>query len=62
MLRSNLCDFNDGYIVVKSNFTVHKKTFTVNDIEEPDNTAVYANATNTANNNAFGEKKLVIKK
>ena len=33
-----------------------KKTFTGDDIEEPNNTA-----TNTANNNAFGKKKLVFK-
>ena len=61
MLRSDLCDFNDGYIVVKGNITVNKKKFTVNDIEELNNTAANANATNTENNNAFGEKMLVFK-
>ena len=61
MLRSDLCDFNDTYVVVKGNITVNKKTLTVNDIEEPNNTAGNANATNTANNNAFGNKKLVFK-
>ena len=55
MLRSDLCDFSDAYIVVKGNIIV-KKTFTGDDIEEPNNTA-----TNTANNNAFGKKKLVFK-
>ena len=61
MLRSDLCDFSDAYIVVKGNITVTKKTFTANDFEAPNNTAANANATNTANDNAFGEKKLVFK-
>ena len=38
-----------------------KKTFTANDFEAPNNTADNATATNTANDNAFGEKKLVFK-
>ena len=59
MLRSNLCDFNDAYVVV--NITVNKKTFTANDIEEPNNTVANVTATNTENNNAFGKKKLVFK-
>ena len=58
MLRSDLCDFSDAYIIVKGNITVNKKTFTADDIEEPNNTVANANATNTANNNAFGEKKI----
>ena len=57
MLRSDLCDFSDAYIVVKGNITVNKKTFTANDFEEPNITASNATATNTANNNAFGKKK-----
>ena len=61
MLRSDLCDFSDAYIVVKGTITVTKKTFTIDDIEVPNNTAANANATNTANDNAFGEKKLVFK-
>ena len=61
MLRSDLCDFSDAYIVAKGNITVTKKTFTGDDIEAPCNTAANATATNTANNNAFGEKKLVFK-
>ena len=61
MLRSDLCDFSDTYIVVKGNITVTKKTFTVNDIDAPNNTEANVTATNTANDNAFGEKKLVIK-
>ena len=62
MLRSDLCDFNDAYIVVKGNITVTKKTFTADDIEAPNNTAANAAATNTSNDNAFGEKKLVFLK
>ena len=61
MLRSDLCDFSDTYIVVKGNITVTKKTFTADDIDAPNNTAANVTATNTANNNAFGEKKLVFK-
>ena len=58
MLRSDLCDYS-VYIVVKGNSIVNKKTFTANDIEEPNNTAANVTATNTANDNLFGEKKLV---
>ena len=61
MLRSDLCDYSDAYIVVKGTITVDKKTFTADDFEAPNNTAANATATNTANNNAFGEKKLVFK-
>ena len=61
MLRSNLCDFSDAYIDVKGNITVTKKTFTVNDIDAPNNTADNATAANTANDNAFGDKELFFK-
>ena len=61
MLRSDLCDFSDVYIVVKQDITGDKKTFTADDFEAPNNTTANATATNTANNNAFGEKKLVFK-
>ena len=61
MLRSDLCDFNDAYIVVKGNITVNKKTFTANDIEEPNNTAANATITNNENNNAFGKKNWFLK-
>ena len=57
MLRTDLCDFSNAYIVVKGNITVVKKIFTANDFEAPNNTAAIATATNDANNNAFGEKK-----
>ena len=59
MLRSDLCDFSDAYIVVKGTITVTKKTFTANNSEAPSNTAANASATNTENDDAFGEKKLV---
>ena len=61
MLRSDLCDFSDAYIVVKGNIFVTKKAFTADEIDAPNNTAANVNATNTANNNAFGDKKLVFK-
>ena len=61
MLRSDLCDFSYAYIVVKGNITVTKNTFTANDFEAPNNTEANANATNTANDNAFGERKLFFK-
>ena len=48
-------------IVVKGNITVTKKIFTPDHFEAPNNTVANANATNTANNNAFGENKLVFK-
>ena len=61
MLRSDLCDFSNAYIVVKGNITVTKKTFTADDIDAPNNTGANKTVTNTANNNAFGDKKLVFK-
>ena len=61
MLRSDLRDFSDTYIVVRGDITVDKKTFTADDFQAPNNTAANATATNTANNNAFGEKKLTFK-
>ena len=61
MLRSDLCDYSDAYIVIKGTITVDKKTFTADDFESPNNTAANATASNTANNNAFGEQKLVFK-
>ena len=55
MLRSDLCDFSDAYIVVKGNI------ITAHHIDAPNNTAANVTATNPANNNAFGAKKLVFK-
>ena len=61
MLRSDLCDFSDAYIVVKGNITVNRKKFTADDFDAPNNTAANATATNTVNKNAFGEKKFIFK-
>ena len=61
MLRSDLCDYSDAYIVEKGNIIVDKKTFTANDFETPNNTAANATAANNANDNAFGEKKFAFK-
>ena len=61
MLRSDLCDFSDAYIVVKRDITVDKKTFTADDFEDANNTAAIVTATNNANNNSFDRKKLVFK-
>ena len=55
MLRSDLCDYSDVYIAVNRNITVTKKIITVDDIEAPNKTAANATATNTANDNEFGE-------
>ena len=57
MLRSDLCDYSDAYIVVKGDIIVTKKIFTVADFERPHNTNINATNTNNANSNAFGEKK-----
>ena len=61
MLRSDLCDYSDAYNVVKGTITVNKKAFTADDFEASNNTAPNATATNTANNNAFGEKSWFLK-
>ena len=61
MLRSDLCDYSNAYIVLKRNITVTKKIFTADDIEAPNNTADNITDTDTANDNAFGKKKLVFK-
>ena len=61
MPRSVLCDFSDAYIVVTGDITVTKKTFTADGIDAPNNTEANVTATNTVNNNAFGDKKLVFK-
>ena len=61
MLRSDLCDFSDAYIVVEGNITVNKKTFTAGDFQAPTNTEAIITATNNATNNSFDGKKLVFK-
>ena len=60
-IRIKTSMFSDAYIVVKGDITVTKKTFTADDIDAPNNTAANVTATNPANNNAFGDKKLVFK-
>ena len=59
MLRSDLCDYSDAYIVVKGNIFVDEKIFTANDFDAPNNTAATTTATNGKNNNVLGEKRLV---
>ena len=61
MLRSDLCDYSDAYIVVKGNINVDQKAFTANDFEVPNNTVAIVTATNAANVNTFEEKKLIFK-
>ena len=48
-------------LLLKEILLLLKKTFTADDIEAPTNTAANVTATNTTNNNAFGDKKLVFK-
>ena len=45
MLRSDLCDYSDAYIVVEGDIIVIKKIFAAADFERPHNTNL--NATNT---------------
>ena len=47
--------------LLKEILLLFKKIFTAADFEAPNNTVANATATNNANNNAFGEKKLVFK-
>ena len=61
MLRSDLYDYFDAYFVVKGNIIVNKKTFTAGDIEEPINTAANVTATNTSNDDLFGEQSWFLK-
>ena len=49
MLRSDLYDYFEAYNVVNRNIIVNKKTFTADDIEEPNDTEANVTATNTAN-------------
>ena len=61
MLRSDLCDFNDAYIVVTGDIIVTKRNLTANDFEKPNNKNLNTTNTISANNIVFGEKKLVFK-
>ena len=60
MLRSDLCDYCDAYIVMKGD-VVDKKIFTAHNFDAPNNVAANATATNAENDNTFGEKKLIFK-
>ena len=59
MLRSDLCNFRDAYIVVKGNIIVNKKT--ADDVAEPNNTPDNVTATNNANNNNLVERNWFLK-
>ena len=48
-------------LLLKEILLLLKKTFTADDIDTPNNTAANVTATNTANDNAFGDKKLDFK-
>ena len=48
MLRSDLCDFSDAYILITGDITVVKKIFTTADFERPNNTNLNAINTNNA--------------
>ena len=61
MLKSDLCDYSYAYIVLKGDIIATKKVFIAPDFERLHNTNLNAINTNNANNNAFGEKKLVFK-
>ena len=61
MLRSDLCDVNDAYILVTGNIIVVKKAYTATDFERPNNTNLNATNTNNVNNITFGKKRLVFK-
>ena len=61
MLRSDLYDFNDAYLLVTGNITVIKKRFTASDFERPNNTNLNATITNNPNSNVLGEKSLFLK-
>ena len=61
MLRSDLCDYSDAYIVVKENIIVNQETFAANDIEKLNNIPANVTTTNTENDSSFGEKKIFLK-
>ena len=62
MLRSDICDYSDAYIVVTGEVAVLKRVFTMVDFVALNNTQANATATNTANNNNVIDGKLVFKK
>ena len=62
MLRSDICDYSDAYIVVTGEVAVLKRVFTMVDFVALNNTQANVTATNTANNNNVIDGKLVFKK
>ena len=48
-------------ILLQKETLLRKKAFTTNDFNAPNNTAANGTATNTANDNAFDERKLFLK-
>ena len=61
MLRSDLCDYSDAYIVVTGEITVVKRVFTTADFVAPNNIQDIVTATNTANTNDLIDGKLAFK-
>ena len=61
MLRSDLCDYSDAYIVATGKITVVKRVFTIADFVASNNTQAIATATNTANTNNVTNEKLAFK-
>ena len=61
MLRSQLCDFSDAYVVAKGTTAVIKKRFTAADFERLNNTNLNAINTNNANNNVLVKKNWFLK-
>ena len=61
MLRSDLSDYSDTYIVVTGKITVVKRLFTIADFVASNNTQAVATATNIANTNNVINEKLAFK-
>ena len=61
MLRQDLCDYSDTYIVVTGKVTVIKRVFTIANFVAPNNTQAIVTATNTANTNNAIDGKLAFK-
>ena len=51
MLRSDICDYSDVYIVVTGEITFVKRVFTIADFVAPNNTQAIVDATNNASTN-----------
>ena len=51
MLRLDICDYRDAYIVVTGEITFVKKVFSIADFVAPNKTQAIAATTNKANTN-----------